>query len=197
VRRFVLSSRPATAAMNHPEPTDSQVADAIARTRSGSDSALATLYGWYAPDLLRLLSRLLASRAAAEDIVHDLFVGLPEHLARYREQGKFRAWLRATAVGMARMANRREHRRSEVLAREVLTGEAPATATFVARDPHAAIDIERAVANLPEPLRQVFVLKQWEGYTHDEIARLLDISAGASRVRHSRALDALRTSLDR
>jgi RNA polymerase sigma-70 factor (ECF subfamily) len=183
--------------MTHPEPTDSQVAEVIARTRSGSDSALATLYGWYAPDLLRLLSRLLASRAAAEDIVHDLFVGLPEHLARYQEQGKFRAWLRATAVGMARMSSRREHRRSEVLAREVLTREAPAAMTFGAHDPHAAIDIERAVANLPEPLRQVFVLKQWEGYSHDEIARLLDISAGASRVRHSRALDALRSSLDR
>lgn len=178
--------------MNHPEPTDSQVAEVIARTRSGSDSALATLYGWYAPDLLRLLSRLLASRAAAEDVVHDLFVGLPEHLARYQEQGKFRAWLRATAVGLARMSSRREHRRSEVLSRE-----APATATFGVHDPHAAIDIERAVSNLPDPLRLVFVLKQWEGYSHDEIARLLDISAGASRVRHSRALDALRSSLDR
>ncbi len=178
--------------MNHPEPTDSQVAEVIARTRLGSDSALATLYGWYAPDLLRLLSRLLASRAAAEDIVHDLFVGLPEHLARYQEQGKFRAWLRTTAVGMARMSSRREHRRREVLARET-----PSPASLGARDLHASIDIERAVADLPETLRLVFVLKQWEGYSHDEIARMLDISAGASRVRHSRALDALRTSLDR
>jgi RNA polymerase sigma-70 factor, ECF subfamily len=178
--------------MNHPEPTDSQVADVIARTRAGSDSALASLYGWYASDLLRLVSRLLASRAAAEDVVHDLFVGLPEHLSRYREQGKFRAWLRTTAVGMARMSSRRDHRRSQVLAREHATA-----ATFGTRDPHASIDIERAVDGLPDTLRAVFVLKQWEGYSHDEIAHLLDISPGASRVRYARALDALRSSLDR
>ncbi len=178
--------------MTHLEPTDSQVAEVIARARAGSASALAMLYGWYAADLLRLLSRLLASRVEAEDVVHDLFVGLPEHLGRYQEQGKFRGWLRATAVGMARMSNRRDHRRAQVLARET-----PAPAPVGRHDLHESLDLERAVESLPEPLRLVFVLKQWEGYSHDEIARLLDISPGASRVRHSRALETLRSSLDR
>lgn len=174
------------------EPTDSLVAEVIVRARAGGRSALAQLYDWYAADLLRLLSRLLASHADAEDVVHDLFVGLPEHLTRYQERGTFRSWLRVTAVGMARMAMRRDHRRAQVLTRE-------ATATPPARsnDPHAALDVERAVDALPDTLRMVFVLKQWEGYSHEEIARLLDISPGASRVRHSRALDLLRSSLER
>jgi RNA polymerase sigma-70 factor, ECF subfamily len=179
--------------MMHPEPTDTQVAEVISRAGTGSRSALAALYGWYSADLLRLLTRLLASRDDAEDVVHDLFVGLPEQLSRYTEQGRFRGWLRATAVGMARMASRRDVRRERVLAREpgAVHGTRPSA------DPGVALDLEHAVASLPAALRSVFVLKQWEGFSHDEIAALLRITPGASRVRHTRALELLRSTLDR
>ena len=56
-------------------------------------------------------------------------------------------------------------------------------------------DVQRAVAALPESLRDVFILKQVEGYRHDEIATLLGITEGASRVRLTRAVDALRRAL--
>ena len=56
-------------------------------------------------------------------------------------------------------------------------------------------DLERALLALPDGLRVVFVLKQVEGYSHDEIGATLGISAGASRVRLARALDALRRAL--
>lgn len=192
MHRLLPSSRLANAILQPIEPTNSHLAETIARARSGGSTALAVLYGWYAADLLRLLTRLLASRAEAEDVVHDLFVGLPEHLARYQERGTFRAWLRATAIGMARMAARRDLRRTRVLTRAATT--AP---SFGTHDPGVTVDVERAIERLPETLRQVFVLRQWEGYSYDEIALLLDISPGASRVRHSRALDTLRSFLDR
>lgn len=191
MHRLLPSSRRADTTLSSSEPSQSELAETIARARAGGSAALAELYAWYAPDLLRLLTRLLASRAQAEDIVHDLFVGLPEHLARYQERGTFRAWLRATGIGMARMAARRELRRTRVLSSAATT--AP---SFGTHDPGVTLDVERAVGRLPEPLRQVFVLKQWEGYSHEEIALLLDISPGASRVRHSRALDTLRSFLD-
>ncbi len=174
------------------EPTASELAEVIASARHGSPTALGMLYRWFAPDLLRLATRLLASHADAEDVVHDLFVGLPEHLARYDERGQVRAWLRATTVGMVRMRVRKETRRADVLAREVTV---PPSVTGV--DPATRLELEQAVNALPESLRLVFVLKQWEGYSHDEIATLLNISAGAARVRHSRALDTLRSHLDR
>ena len=56
-------------------------------------------------------------------------------------------------------------------------------------------DVQRAVAALPESLRDVFILKQVEGYRHNEIATLLGITEGASRVRLTRAVDALRRAL--
>ncbi len=174
------------------EPTASELAEVIASARHGSPTALGMLYRWFAPDLLRLATRLLASNADAEDVVHDLFVGLPEHLARYDERGQYRARLRATTVGMVRMRVRKETRRADVLAREVTVPQ-----SVTGADPATRLELEQAVNALPESLRLVFVLKQWEGYSHDEIATLLNISAGAARVRHSRALDTLRSHLDR
>lgn len=186
-----LASEPRLLLTRH-EPTDGEVAAVVARARTGAPAAIARLYEWYAADLLRLTARLMASRDDAEDVVHDVFVGLPEQLARYDERGRLQAWLRVTAIGVARMRLRREWRRSNVLAREQAVDSRPPAA-----DLHLTLDVERAVDALPESLRLVFVLKQWEGYSHDEIAQLLSISAGASRVRHSRALDALRSLLDR
>jgi RNA polymerase sigma-70 factor (ECF subfamily) len=55
--------------------------------------------------------------------------------------------------------------------------------------------LQQAVMALPDELRTVFVLKHVEGYAHDEIAALLEISAGASRVRLNRAVAMLRRSL--
>ncbi len=177
--------------MNRSEPSATEVADVVARAKAGAWPAIGTLYHWYAPDVLRLVTRLLASYADAEDVVHDLFVGMPEHLQRYDERGQLRAWLRATAVGMARMRLRKDSRRVDVLARDPdPIGAAKSS------DPAIALDVARAVASLPESLRAVFVLKQWEGYSHDEIAALLEISPGAARVRYSRALASLRSALE-
>ena len=124
--------------------------------------------------------------------MHDLFVGLPERLTRYQEAGAFGAWVRALTVGLAQMHRRRDARRSRVMDADAdvdrIAGSTP--------EPDTAIDVEQEVARLPERLRAVFVLKQWEGYSHDEIASLLGITSGSSRVRHLRALRLLRARLD-
>jgi RNA polymerase sigma-70 factor, ECF subfamily len=175
------------------EPSALAVAEVVALARSNTPAAIAMLYEWFAADLLRLTARLLGSTDDAQDVVHDLFVGLPEALARYEERGTLRAWLRVTAIGMARMHVRRDQRHTTILERDMTTAT-PRDGLRV--DDALRVDIHRAVAALPASLRQVFVLKQWEGYTHDEIGALLGISSGASRVRHARALADLRAFLD-
>lgn len=192
VRLTMIPASPPDARLTPSVPSETEVAAAVARARTGAPQGIATLYEWFAEDLLRLTTRLLASRADAEDVVHDLFVGLPEYLARYGAQGRLRAWLRVTAIGLARMRSRRERRRADVLFR-IGVGE---LAGRKVTDPALAIDLENAIAALPDALRMVFVLKQWEGYSHDEIAVLLQITVSASRVRHARALQHLRNRLD-
>src|ERR1041385_7338628 len=59
----------------------------IAAARRGSADALGALYDRHAGPLLAIAYRLLQSRADAEDVVHDVFVGLPELLRKYEERG--------------------------------------------------------------------------------------------------------------
>ena len=55
--------------------------------------------------------------------------------------------------------------------------------------------LERAIASLPDGLRAVFVLREVEGYSHAEIAALLEIRENTSQVRHHRAVRMLRSAL--
>jgi RNA polymerase sigma-70 factor (ECF subfamily) len=164
----------------------------LLQLREGLPAAYGMLYQQYAADLLRLAYRILGSRADAEDVLHDLFVGLPELFRHYEERGQLGPWLRAVTARHALMKLRREHRRerSLVIRADALNGPAPAEALW------HHVDLSRAIDALPETLRTVFVLKQLEGYSHTEIADLLSISSGASRVRHLRALRHLRHLLE-
>lgn len=168
------------------EPTD---ADLVARTVAGDGEALGDLYTRFAGDLIRLASRLLGAREEGEDVVQDLFVGLPESLAGYRERGRFGGWLRQSTVHLALKRMRTARRRRE----ETMTdGIAGAAGDATGDD---AQMVRRAVDRLPDDLRAVVILKVVEGYAHGEIAALLGISRGASEVRLSRAMDRLRRQL--
>jgi len=167
------------------DPSSARLAAAAAR---GEPDALAGLYSRYAKELLAVAYRLLQSRADAEDVVHDVFVGLPEALRRYQERGSLGAWLRTVTARVALMRLREQHaRRLEALDDELASPNASRT--------DASITVEQALRTLPPGLRAVLVLKEIEGFTHVEIAAMLDISVGASEVRLHRALKTLRARL--
>ena len=160
----------------------------IEAVRTGSPEALASLYRDHGPALYRLAYRLTGTREDAEDVVHDVFVGLPEALIRYEERGKFPSWLkRVTArVALGRLRDRtRRHEVSLELADH--PSRPPANTDAVA--------VETALDSLPDPLRAAVLLREVEGYSHREVADLLGISVGASRVRTARGLARLRSVL--
>ena len=64
-------------------------------------------------------------------------------------------------------------------------------------EPGDAVDLERALATLPDGARAVFVLHDVEGYRHEEIARLTGIATGTSKAQLHRARRLLREALDR
>jgi RNA polymerase sigma-70 factor, ECF subfamily len=161
--------------------------------RERDPRGLAALYDRHAPRMLRVAWRLTSARADAEDVVHDVFLRIPELLARYDERGTLDAWLAQVTARSALMRLRSDRRRHALEAQEVIS------VVGVARTDLAAEygDLERLIAALPESQRTVFVLREIEGFSHDEIAALVGISAGASRVRLTRALESLRRSLSR
>src|SRR5206468_12630797 len=161
----------------------------IAEARAGSPDALSALYLEHGAALFRLAYRLVGAREDAEDVVHDVFVGLPEALGRYHERGSFAGWLKRVTARVALMRLRARDRRREVAIEATLpTTEPPPDSASVA--------LRAAVDALPDTLRAVLVLKEVEGYSHTEVGELLGISTGASRVRLNRAMRRLRKTLE-
>jgi RNA polymerase sigma-70 factor (ECF subfamily) len=164
-------------------------AELVARTAKGDRNALGALYDRHAGRLILLATRLLGARADAEDVVQDLFVGLPEALSSYRDTGQWEAWLRRVVVNLAlkRMRSVRRRREDGFEAWRVELG--------TVGDTDDALVVRRAVNGLPESLRTIVILKVVEGYSHVEIGEVLGISRGASEVRLSRALAELRRTI--
>ena len=164
-------------------------AELVRRVRLGDPEALADLYDAFGASLFRLAFRLTGTRDDGEDVVHDVFVGLPEALGRYEERGRLGAWLRRVTARVALMRLRsRNHRR------EVGLEGADDLAAESERTENTAL--QAAVDALPIALRSVLVLKEMEGYSHAEVAEILGINAVTSRVRLLRALRRVRRELE-
>lgn len=163
-------------------------ADVVAAARTGDMPALGILYGRYASALLATAYRLLYSREDAEDVVHDVFARLPEALRKFREPGNLPAWLKRVTVRVALSRQRADAARPSGALDDQIAARS--------HDLHAAMSLRQAVAELNPALRAVLVLKEIEGFSHSEVADLLDISVGTSEVRLHRAMRALRTSLE-
>lgn len=184
----------ATSRPRAPDP-----APLLAAVADGSVEALGELYRGYADLVYGLAYRVTGSREEAEDVLQDLFVGLPRALRHYREEGRFEGWLKRVVVRTALLRMRAVRRKREEPLEEVLSAGGGAGVLGMAA-PRAApgvhpvdrVALQRALEGLPDSYRVVFVLKEIEGYSHREIAELLGISAGSSATRLSRAWSILR-----
>jgi RNA polymerase sigma-70 factor, ECF subfamily len=175
-----------------PERPDQQrsVKELVERTRDGDVESLGALFDRFAPEVHRVAFYLTASRDDADDVVQDVFVGLPEALRGLGDTDRMAPWLRRVTARTALMRMRTERRRGrwEAAGAREEAGPAPATIDKVA--------LMIALAQLPPVLRAVFVLKEIEGYSHAEIASLLTISIANSEVRLHRARRMLRARLE-
>lgn len=162
----------------------------VAAVAAGSRDALAELYRCHADACFTMALRLLGHRVDAEDVLQDVFLGLPLALRAYAERGTFPAWLRRVTARVA-MATARRRRPDEPLAPEF-----PVTDADLETRMAVGIDIETAIAALSAPLRAAFVLRAVEGFSHEEIAELLGITPANAMQRFSRACKRLRILLD-
>lgn len=162
------------------------------KDRSRDSAILHDLYVRYGQIVFRTAYRITESRSDAEDVLQDVFVGLPEALRSYTGRGSLEGWIRRIAGRAALAKLRRRKRRAEVPIQD--------GSDFSSAGPCPDAAVERtallgALEKLPDDLRIVFALKEIEGYSHDEIGRLLGIRTGTSEVRLHRAKRQLRDLL--
>ena len=142
-----------------------------------------------------LCLRLTGDAGAAEERTQDVFVRAWDKLRSFRGESLFSSWLHRLAVNVVmnerRTTIRREQRVTPVAAPQVLErGHGEPTIGL-------GIDLERAIAALPEGAREVFVLYDIEGYSHAEIGEMTGIAEGTSKAQLFRARHLLREKLDR
>jgi RNA polymerase sigma-70 factor (ECF subfamily) len=170
------------------EPGD--LALLVARTAAGDDSALAALFHRYGDSVYALALRLTRSPDEADDVVQEVFIGLPEALRRYEERGQFVAWL-ARVTTRTTLMRLREAQRSVPLPDDIMV----ARRTDEGERVDARITLERAMEELTPAAREIVVRRELEGRSHSDIARVLGISRNNSEVRFFRALRQLRSFL--
>jgi RNA polymerase sigma-70 factor (ECF subfamily) len=171
-----------------PDFVESQ-SDVLMAARAGSPDALGQLFTRHAGVVHRVALRLTSSEDDAQDIVQDVFVGLPEALRNYHEHGTFEAWLKRVSVRCTLMHMRSAMRRERREAGDAAFPQADP-------DPGTRMSLAQAIAVVPEKLRLVFVLHDVEGYSHAEIGGMLGIRTGTSQVRLFRARALLRSVLE-
>jgi RNA polymerase sigma-70 factor (ECF subfamily) len=155
--------------------------------RGRGEDAFRALYRAHTPALYALAVRLAGGdRADAEDLVQESWVRALTALRTFRAQSALRSWLCGVLVNVHRGRIRADWRIVDAPDVEPL-------ADTTGRDD--AIDLERAIAALPEGARDVYVLHDVHGYTHREIAELMGIVEGTSKSQLNRARSLLRSSL--
>jgi RNA polymerase sigma-70 factor (ECF subfamily) len=166
----------------------------VALAASGDRRAFERLYRKHESRVFSLCARMAGSRTKGEELTQDVFVRTWEKLPQFRGESAFSTWLHRLAVNVvlnARKTEGRENARTEDgdVADERWT-EAGRMPLHVER-----MDLQKAIAKLPEGARKVFVLHDVEGYKHEEIADLCGITAGGSKAQLHRARMLLRAAL--
>lgn len=128
----------------------------------------------------------------AEDLTQEVFIRAWERIGSFRGDARFSTWLHRLAINHILAARARTRRREAGR----MNGAGILDDVRGRRQrPDVAVDLERALDTLPERARRVFVLYDMEGYTHREIADLLDITDGTSKSQLHRARMLLREHL--
>jgi RNA polymerase sigma-70 factor (ECF subfamily) len=161
----------------------------------------------YGPRVYNLARRMLNNNADAEDVTQDVLLQVVRKLPSFRGESAFPTWLHRVTVNAALMHRRRraaqdEHRAGGPL--ELVLEEQPhggPVRRWAVGPEEAALDresqqlIERAIAELPDEYRDVFVLSDVEGLPNAEIGEMLGLSLPAVKSRLHRARQKLRDAL--
>jgi RNA polymerase sigma-70 factor (ECF subfamily) len=141
--------------------------------------AFRLLYARHTAAVYGLLCRLVGRAGDASDLMQETWLRAVRHLALFRGQSAFRTWLTGIALNCYREWRRRHAREMPVPSSGVLRSHASAGDDIAA--------VNQILACLAPEHREVIVLHDIEGYTHEEIAAALEIETGTSKSRLSRA----------
>jgi RNA polymerase sigma factor (sigma-70 family) len=161
---------------------DDRLLSAVA---AGDEAAFLSLYRQHTPRLFAVVLRMLGRRADAEDAIQEAWLRAVRGLSGFRRDSSFPTWLTGIGIRCA----------LEIIRKRLPADTSDSADIADAGTPDLTIDLERAIAGLPDGYRVVLVLHDVEGFTHEEIGRLLEVEPGTSKSQLFHARRALRLRL--
>jgi RNA polymerase sigma-70 factor (ECF subfamily) len=152
----------------------------------------------YQTRLLNFVYRIVGDRERAEDLVQEVFVRVYRHLARFDRSKKFSTWIYTIASNLAKNELRNRSRNPLVLFTSMTKGWEDEERPLEFEDPSSRPDdlfrkrhvrelVESSVSQLPTHHREVFVLREIEGRSYEEIAEITHCNLGTVKSRLNRA----------
>ncbi|HUP00978.1 MAG TPA: RNA polymerase sigma factor [Gemmatimonadota bacterium] len=179
------------------QPSDEEI---VRRVVGGERDAYRILVDRYGPMVFSVVRRFCTDPTETEDLAQEIFVKTYQGLQRYRGQARFSSWLYAIAQNHGRDHVKRSRPVGEISHAEETATEPPAQGSLT---PHEALERAEQVRHLRSALDQLapdyavpFLLKYEADLSYEEMAHMLDTTAGALKVRVHRARAKLRALLE-
>lgn len=168
-------------------------ADLARRIASGDERAFEEFYHAHARRVYAICLRLSADPERAQALVQDTFVLAWERMDSFRGESRLSSWLHRIAVNVFMEGQRRRTRWQRLL----VQGDDRAELSPDRRDdPGLRVDLERCIAALPDGARTMLVLRDIEGHSYRDIARITGVAEGTVKAQLHRARRLLKEMLE-
>jgi RNA polymerase sigma-70 factor (ECF subfamily) len=167
--------------------------ESLERAQRGDRAAFERLYRAHVGRVLALVTRMTGKTQEAEEMTQEVFMRAWQKLDTFSDADHFGAWLHRVAVNLVLNERRRWVRRN----RPEVVDRLEQDETHSEGTPGERVDLERAIAALPDGARTVLVLHDIHGYRHDEIAGMTGRAVGTTKAQLHRARRRLREVMGR
>lgn len=163
----------------------------IQQCKKNDATAQSQIYKLYASKLFSLCLKYSNSYVDAEDTLQDAFITIFNKIEQYRHQGSFEGWMKRITINTALQKYRKEGVFDLVNENQI------EDVTVEIDDDNIAIDfLLKIIQELPDRYRLVFNLYALDGYSHNEIAEMLNINVGTSKSNLARARMILKEKIE-
>jgi RNA polymerase sigma-70 factor (ECF subfamily) len=180
----------------------------VERMQAGDEAAFDLAVRRFGPQMLAVARRFMGHEQDAQDAVQDAFLSAFRAIDSFQGDARLSTWLHRITVNAALMKLRSKKRKSERSIDDLLprflddghmadgVGQWAVTHDTAVATRETRELVRHSIDQLPEPHRNILLLRDIEGLSTEETARLLEISPAAVKTRLHRARQALRTLLD-
>ncbi len=194
----LIKPRPTPRALERQALHELDDAQVVQRHLGGDQQAFGTLVDRYQVRLLNFVNRTIGDRERAEDLVQEVFIRVFRHLHRFDQTKKFSTWIYTIASNLAKNELRNRSRNPLVLFQTIKKNweadhrplqfeDTTARPDDLYRKRYLKDAVDRCVSQLPEHHRAVFVLRELEGKSYEEIAEITGCNLGTVKSRLNRA----------